>query len=132
MLDIFFINNYNAIVISKLGLTFIVKETLNMASIEQKRADLEKALRAIEPNEMEAVAGGMSKGAQTALKVAGGIAAAALGGAAIGAGIYFGGDRVAKAIETSDKDKTMGLKGKITVQHELPPKQPPALTDGSN
>lgn len=96
-----------------------------MASIEQKRADLEKALQAIDPNEMEAVAGGMSKGAQTALKVAGGIAAAALGGAAIGAGIYFGGDRVAKAMETSGKNKTTELTGKLTVNHDdiTPPPQ---------
>ncbi len=60
-----------------------------MASIEQKRADLEKALQAIDPNEMEAVAGGLSRGAKIALRLGGSLVAGALGGAAVGAGIYY-------------------------------------------
>ena len=60
-----------------------------MASIEQKRADLEKALQAIDPNEMEAVAGGLSRGAKIALRLGGSLVAGALGGAAAGAGIYY-------------------------------------------
>ena len=60
-----------------------------MASIEQKRADLEKALRAIGEDEMEAVAGGLSKNAKLALQIGGSVAAALLGAAAASAGTYF-------------------------------------------
>lgn len=102
-LDIFFINNYNATVISKLGLTFIVKETLNMEDFKQENGnleekgkdlkkkgdDLERALEALNPTEMEAVAGGLSRGAKIALRLGGSLVAGALGGAAAGAGIYY-------------------------------------------
>ena len=49
-----------------------------MASTEQKRSDLKKALQAIDEDEMETVAGGLSEKAKIALRVGGALATVAL------------------------------------------------------
>ena len=81
-----------------------------MANIEQKRADLEKALRAIDEDEMEAVAGGLSKNAKLALQIGGSVATILLNGAAVGAAAYFGTKFGAKsavdaAFDTAEEDR---------------------------
>ena len=68
-----------------------------MANIEQKRADLEKALQAIDKGEMEAVAGGLSNNAKLALQIGGAVAMISLNVAAVGAGAYFGNKSGAKS-----------------------------------
>ena len=68
-----------------------------MANIEQKRADLEKALQAIDEDEMEAVAGGLSKNAKLALQIGGAVAAALLVTGGASAAAYFGAKSGAKS-----------------------------------
>lgn len=62
-----------------------------MANVEQKRADLEKALAALDESEIEAVAGGLSDKGKKVLKYVG-IGAGVIGGGALlgtaGYGLY--------------------------------------------
>ena len=69
-----------------------------MANIEQKRVDLEKALQAIDEDEMETVVGGLSKNAKLALKIGGSVAVALLGAA--GVGTYFAAKHNSKSSTT--------------------------------
>ena len=58
--------------------------------LKEKRDNLEKALNALSPNEMETIVGGLSKNAKLALQIGGAAAATLLVAGGAGAAAYFG------------------------------------------